>query len=49
MKSITQKVNLMSCLTSISVVSDKVLEESSINNKVIKKMVESNSKSKIFK
>ncbi len=46
MKEVVQKVNLMSVLTSMDSLSDKILDSSSMKNKEIKKMVESNGKHK---
>ncbi len=46
MKEINQKVNLMSALTSLSTLSEKILENSSMKNKEIRKMIESNSRKK---
>jgi len=48
MKNVTQKVNLMSSLTGISLISEKILDNSSMKNKEIKKIIDSNSKKKIF-
>jgi len=46
MKEIIQKVNLMSALTSMDSLSDKILDNSSMKNKEIKKMIESNGRQK---
>ena len=46
MKEINQKVNLMSALTSLNTLSEKILENSSMKNKEIRKMIESNSRKK---
>ena len=48
MKEVIQKVNLMSALTSMKSLSDKILDSSSIKNKEIKKMIELNSKDKVL-
>ncbi len=46
MKETIQKVNLMSALTSMNFLSDKILDNSSIKNKEIKKMIVSNGRQK---
>jgi hypothetical protein len=46
MKNIPQKVNLMTALTSVDSVSDKILDNSSMKNKGIRKIVEFNAKKK---
>ena len=46
MKEVIQKVNMMSALTSMGTLSDKILDNSSMKNKEIKKMIESNSRQK---
>jgi hypothetical protein len=48
MKAVSQKINLMSTLTSLSNISDKIMENTSIENKEIKKMIDSNSKRQLF-
>ena len=48
MKEINQKVNLMSALTSLNTLSEKILENSSMKNKEIRRMIDSNSKKKIL-
>jgi hypothetical protein len=47
MKNVTQKVNLMSALTSLKSLSDKILDNSSLKNKEIRKIIESNSRQKV--
>lgn len=50
MKEVIQKVNLMSALTGMDALSDKILDNSSMKNKEIKKMIESNGREKaLFK
>ena len=43
----TQKINLMTTLTSFKTLSDKIIEDSSLKNKEIKKIIDLNSKSGI--
>lgn len=48
MKNVTQKVNLMSALTSLDSISDKILDNASLKNKEIRKIIESNGKKAVF-
>jgi hypothetical protein len=48
MKEVVQKVNLMLALTSMDSISEKVLESSSMKNKEIKRMIDSNNKKRLF-
>ena len=46
MSNTTQKINLMSALTNLGAISDKILDNSSLKNKEILKIIKSNSKQK---